>query len=271
METTRDIQPGTELWRVIDAVGRQSFMPDLLQFLNQICGAEHCTIFRLEDDEVREFGCGSLDGSQTAHRNLSRYLSMGVWRSDPAIQQARELRGVGPRHAVIHGDLARFPSAVRSQVYHRMSDRVMVSGGRERADYCLSIVRSERNGRFSDDAIERLSSVADPLQALIAKHAEVLARQPHRALASLEEIEACLLADGQLSVREAQVSARVLYGLSSVGIALDLGIGEETVKTYRSRAYQRLGVGSPRELLVWYLAMWNPSEAMPERGAAMAS
>jgi hypothetical protein len=48
-----------------------------------------------------------------------------------------------------------------------------------------------------------------------------------------------------------------LYGMSSVGIALDLSVSEETVKTYRKRAYQRLNIGSECELLTWYLARWN--------------
>lgn len=29
------------------------------------------------------------------------------------------------------------------------------------------------------------------------------------------------------------------------------------MKTYRKRAYQRLAIGSERELLTWYLARWS--------------
>ena len=46
-----------------------------------------------------------------------------------------------------------------------------------------------------------------------------------------------------------QVCARVLYGLTTTGIALDLGVSNETVKTFRKLAYRRLGIGSERELL----------------------
>jgi DNA-binding CsgD family transcriptional regulator len=46
--------------------------------------------------------------------------------------------------------------------------------------------------------------------------------------------------------------------MSHLGIALDLNVGEETVKTYKNRAYQKLGIGSQRELLMWYLSLWNP-------------
>ena len=71
------------------------------------------------------------------------------------------------------------------------------------------------------------------------------------------EIESCLVVTSVLPRREVEVTARILYGPSSIGIALDLGVSEETVKTYRKRAYHRLGIGSERELLTWYLARWS--------------
>ncbi len=76
-------------------------------------------------------------------------------------------------------------------------------------------------------------------------------------LSVLAEIESCIEATSELPRREAEVCARILYGLSSVGISLDLSVTEETVKTYRKRAYQRLVIGSERELLTWYLACWS--------------
>jgi DNA-binding CsgD family transcriptional regulator len=85
----------------------------------------------------------------------------------------------------------------------------------------------------------------------------------------LPEIESCIVATSPLPRREAEVCARILYGLSSVGIALDLSVSEETVKTYRKRAYQRLVIGSERELLTWYLSHWNRWSA--ERFQAAAS
>lgn len=249
----------TDVWKIIDAVGTERFLPDLLQAINPVCGADHCSIFRLTDDQVRELGCASLDGSLTAQRNVDRYMNQNIWRTDPAMAEGRRISSNMDSQFVIHADLKGFPDEVRSNIYGRMSDRLMVFGSRQRAGYCLSLVRSDRNGRFGDNAINHLQKISSTLQSLIAKHAEVLARQPARSLTSLEEIEINMLDDGRLSNREAQVCARVLYGISSTGIALDLKIGEETVKTYRSRAYQRLGIGSPRELLIWYLAIWKPT------------
>lgn len=242
---------------VIDAVGRASFFSDLLRFLNQVCGAEHCAIYRLTQDELSEVGGGSLDGSQTAQERITHYLSRQYWRRDPGMSELhRSSREAG--QSIIRADLGQLSSDCRSQIFPHIRDRVMICGHRCQFSYCLSLLRSDRSGPFTGGDLERLGRVEDAIVSAIAKHAEMLSRGPHMALASLTEIESCILGDGRLPRREAEVCARVLYGLSSAGIALDLGIGEETVKTYRIRAYQRLAVGSPRELLMWYLELWSP-------------
>ena len=58
---------------------------------------------------------------------------------------------------------------------------------------------------------------------------------------------------GALTPRERAVLARVLLGMTSQGIALDLCIGMASVLTYRKRGYARLGVTSQAELfaLCW--------------------
>ena len=53
---------------------------------------------------------------------------------------------------------------------------------------------------------------------------------------------------GGLSRGGVAVAARVLSGMTSEGIAADLGIGLQSVLTYRKRAYAKLGVCGQREL-----------------------
>ena len=61
-------------------------------------------------------------------------------------------------------------------------------------------------------------------------------------------LDAILGAEG-LSSREAQVAAAELAGASDADIADELGVKPQTVSTYRSRVYQKLGVSSRAELL----------------------
>ena len=52
----------------------------------------------------------------------------------------------------------------------------------------------------------------------------------------------------QLSPREIEVCVRIMLGITSEGIGIDLGISRNTVLTYRKRAYARLNISSQNQL-----------------------
>ncbi|WP_408951526.1 response regulator [Lysobacter sp. Hz 25] len=56
---------------------------------------------------------------------------------------------------------------------------------------------------------------------------------------------------GQLSPREVDVLRLLLYGHSYKSISASLAIKVNSVKTHRSRAFEKLGIGSRIELLQW--------------------
>lgn len=56
-----------------------------------------------------------------------------------------------------------------------------------------------------------------------------------------------------LTTRECEVSARTLLGMTAEAIALDLSIKRSSVLTYRTRAYERLGVSCANQLLTGLL------------------
>ncbi|MNK96398.1 Bacterial regulatory protein, luxR family [compost metagenome] len=245
---------------LIDSIGRGDFFPDLLRVLHTMGGAEHCAIYQLTQGKLSALGWGSWDGSQTAQDRVTRYVGLQYWRQDPALSEL-QLSSGGSDLSVVRTDPGHLPSEVRSQFYSDIRDRMVICGQRCETSYCLSVLRSDRTGAFAAAEFASLASMGALLISLIIKHSEVLSRRPHLALSSLAEIENCMLVNGGLSRRESEVCARTLFGISSTGIALDLGIGEETVKTYRNRAHQKLGVGSPREVLIWYLSLWSSWDA----------
>ncbi|MEM7283725.1 MAG: helix-turn-helix transcriptional regulator, partial [Pseudomonadota bacterium] len=65
----------------------------------------------------------------------------------------------------------------------------------------------------------------------------------------IEDLEhrLAMINDG-LTDRERQVCARIVLGMTSDGIAADLGVGSQTVLTYRKRAYARLDISSQNAL-----------------------
>lgn len=258
-DASRTMQPDAALATLVGAIGEDRFGPALARFLNELCGADHFAAFRLGDDELREVAACCVEPERTARDRVEAYVHRGWWKRDPAMTEARRCL-VAVQPSIIHVDFSdQGYAAVRSSVFHDVRDRLLLCGHGPNADFGLSIVRSDPHAPFADDAIEKVAHSAQLLMAALGKHADVRQTRPNvaQALTELDEIETCIVATSALPRREAEVSARILYGLSSVGIALDLSVSEETVKTYRKRAYQRLSIGSERELLTWYLACWS--------------
>jgi DNA-binding CsgD family transcriptional regulator len=125
--------------------------------------------------------------------------------------------------------------------------------------YAVTMMRSDKVGVFEREALAILESSAGLIIAICAKHASIHWDRPRgvKIFESVEVIEATLReAKWGISVRELQVSARILFGISALGIGIDLGLGEDTVATYRKRLYARLSIGSRHELMQKYLALF---------------
>jgi DNA-binding CsgD family transcriptional regulator len=234
------------LSRVVEALGSDDFAEQLLDFLACLVGADRCAIFELNQSKLTEVVSTSLSDVAVSKSELSHY------------EIRRQLsQTVAPKARV---DVCTIPEIGTSRSGSPAKrQRIMICAQKEKVSYCVIVLRSIPVRDISMGNIESLCHNADVLVSLVARHLKLSRDEPipTPALASLDAIQDCLLSAANLSRREGEVCARILYGLSSCGIALDLGIGKESVMTYRKRAYQRLGIGSQRELLMWYLAQWS--------------
>jgi len=250
---------GSSLPKLVGCIGQAPFSARCARYLNELCGADHFAAFHIGDDELTEVAASCVDPTRTAHERLQSYVRNGLWRQDPAIALARS-HPASQQPALIRVNLGDSAYAqLRSRIYPDVADRLLVFGLDGTGRIGLSVLRNKQNAVFGEDAIDQVMASAGMLMSILAKHLEV--RRDHaslgQALTVLGDIEDCITGTMLLPRREAQVCSRILYGLSSAGIALHLDVSEETVKTYRKRAYQRLGIGSERELLNWYLRLWS--------------
>jgi len=250
------------LTKLVSTIGDDDFGCALGELFRGICGAEHCTVLHLQPDASEEISTAGAYGPDIARRQIALYLQNQRWQRDPMVAQASKQLDAQPA-AVVHTGVSEMPeSDFRDILYGRtdICDRVMLCGRTTTGIIGLSLLRTSKAGAFSKEDVDHVQEVSPLLMSIVGKHVG-LARQSadmSRPLTSLEDIEACLASPGvPFSRRERQVCARILFGMSSIGIALDLGIGEETVMTYRKRAYGRLGYATQRELILWYLALWN--------------
>jgi DNA-binding CsgD family transcriptional regulator len=111
----------------------------------------------------------------------------------------------------------------------------------------MNIARHAKEGYFSDRELDNLAGLARlalPMLSL-ARH-----KAPAGAAMSAAELEERFASRcGGLTRREGQVCARAAMGMSVEATAIELGIAKTSVLTFRQRAYRRLGVTSPFELL----------------------
>jgi DNA-binding CsgD family transcriptional regulator len=243
---------------VIQALGTERFEFETLRFLNSTSGVEHYTVYRVRGDKPEFISGASIrgphavgadrDGPRSRQRSYSdlRAASRALKRADGAV--------------LVHDDLEDLDDVAlrRALAHFRIVDRVVVCGRSYEDIYAVSLLRSVETGPFDDLELDRLNEAAEVLIAAIARHAAIHGDKPTAAAAfgSIEAIEAKLRhAQWRLTERELQVAARILYGVLTVGISLDLGLGEETIATYRKRLYHRLRIGSRHELFQKYLTL----------------
>jgi DNA-binding CsgD family transcriptional regulator len=247
------------LGNIVEELGTDRFALELLSFLHRTCGADHCAIYQLSPDSLKQMFVGSFEGGNAVRDEAFRYIDSQYWRRDPAMCEARS-RVHTKEPVVIRVDIDDLvDSDLRNAIFPHISGRLFVAGHRREAAYGLSILRSDAKDTYDDCDVDRVSSIADLLVSLLVKHADLALRRNTAtfSLKSLAEIENCLVAMTQLPRREVEVCARILHGISTAAIALDLAVGEESVKSYRKRAYQKLGIGTERDLLNWYIGLWG--------------
>jgi DNA-binding CsgD family transcriptional regulator len=250
-----------DLSALIASIGEPNFDSCLVELLNKVCGAEHACLFLISADKLTGWGTASIDGAQQNYQQMSIYVNEGLWRHDPTFGQARaELDAKGL--ATVRTDISQLEDdKLRDYIYGRrgIRDRVVMCGRSGEAVMALTMCSSD-TGFFTSDNMRHIESMSDTLFALLAKHIDVSRKGSDASLAltTLDEIEMCI--SEQMPVmprREAEVCSRAIYGISSLGISLELGISQETVMTYRKRAYSRLGIATQRELFLWYLKLWS--------------
>jgi DNA-binding NarL/FixJ family response regulator len=101
----------------------------------------------------------------------------------------------------------------------------------------VNLYRHDDLPEFSDTEIDQISSASSLIAAMVRRHLELDPRVPMRSSAF-----------AVLTKREREVCDRMLKGWTYEGIGVDLKISPGTVKTYRDRAFDRLGIHHRNEL-----------------------
>jgi DNA-binding CsgD family transcriptional regulator len=241
---------------LIGALGADPFEEEVLHFFSSIAGVEHYSIYRVRGETPEFLGGASIRGEHPAR------LTGANKRYERTYAELLRALGETQKGArLVHDpiDSVDDPGLTGALRHYHIVDRVMLCGRAGDDLYAVTMMRSEAAGIFTSDELAVLEANADLIIAICAKHASIHWDRPRgvKIFQSVDVIEATLRdAKWGISVRELQVSARILFGISALGIGIDLGLGEDTVATYRKRLYARLSIGSRHELMQKYLALF---------------
>jgi DNA-binding CsgD family transcriptional regulator len=225
---------------MIACIGSSGFAHEAIAQINRWLPVSWWSVFRLYDDAPPVMpASGSYQAEDHTAESWQEYRS-SLYRQDETFVAARE-QVQGPAQMLVHWHAREIPHAHRERIYTRFGLRERLSlvcrSDADASMLAVNLYRHEDLPAFSDQEIDLVGSAAGMLLSCVRRHLELSGPQSYPDLVL-----------GGLTKREREVCDRMLKGWTYDGIAVDLGVSAGTVKTYRDRAFDRLGIHHRNEL-----------------------
>jgi len=240
---------------MVEHLGHESFEDQLLAQLHPVLPAASWSVYQIGPAMAPTLHMSaSLGVPDTTRACWHAYLS-GPCRADRSLRFADD--APVQRTQLCHITAAEVADDHRARVYdaHGMAERLSVVHHNEDDDtlFAVNFYRHAHQRALSDAAIGTFEQLAPALLALARKQV-ALRGTPGARMPSPESLRR-RLADlsPELTARELDVCTRLLGGMTQDGIADDLRLSVPTVKTYRNRAFARLGIHFRNELFALVL------------------
>jgi LuxR family transcriptional regulator, activator of tox operons len=238
----------------ISALGTPDFGRGLFAALQADLACDQVSVFAFSAQALpRIVAAGDLSDDQVSRVLARKYVS-GYWKSDPAFTFLSGLEQVPDLALVSISSLDISDRDYRAHFYEHngITSRLTMARRDATGLWVSNFYRNAAQPPFSGDDLASLSRQGPLIDSLTRKHDQLLRDRPD--FTDLHSIEERMSAPPfDLSPRERHVCARILHGLTSEGIALDLGISTNSVLTHRKSAYRRLNISSQNELYRLFL------------------
>jgi DNA-binding CsgD family transcriptional regulator len=243
------------LTALIGSLGSIDFPRDALAALNEPVQAASWSVYRVWRDRAPELYLSASRGvADTTRSCFAAYRDEGLYRHDRSfdlVGRASAQSGRVGGAMVLHMCAADAPSAEhRERIYsrHGLAERLSVASSDDDGSLlAVNLYHHEHQGEFSGRERDRFARIAPLLMASVRRHLALVAPVA-AAPAERSPRERLQAACPALTDRELDVCVRLLRGWSHDGVAADLGLSVATVKTYRTRAFGRLGLHFRSEL-----------------------
>jgi DNA-binding NarL/FixJ family response regulator len=235
---------------VIQAIGRPRFAAQALQDLNAVVSAGSWAVYQRFADRAPVLHLSASHGVADSTQDcFAAYRDAGLYRRDGSLAAVPAPPGSAVLLRMHAGEA---PNAEhREAIYRRHGLLERLSVASRCADgsvLAVNLYHHAHQGSFSDGELAHFGELAPALLASVTRHLELSAASPATADAATSTRARLVARCPALTARELDVLERLLQGLSYDGIAADLGLSLATVKTYRARAFDRLGLHFKSEL-----------------------
>lgn len=234
---------------LIGCIGQPDFGRQALARLNRTVPVASWSVYRVFADQPPSmYASGSFEIPDPTQECFRLYRA-GLYRRDATFEPVRERAQPGAP-VMTHWAASEIRAPHRDQIYrrHGMRERLsVISADDPEGLLSVNLYRHDHQGPWRDAEIEQVQQLAVVLLACVRRHVALdtaAARPAEPADATALLRRAC----PALTDRELQVCERLLRGWTHDGIAADLGLSATTVKTYRNRAFERLGIHFRNEL-----------------------
>ncbi len=249
----------------VDAAGDSSFARPFRSMLGKAAPLDLCSAFYfdLEGNVERLLFLGNRKGKRVFLDGPQGAEGRSELRKLVATQKLNVATATGLSMVTSSRPLSRI-GAYRRWWFEKPRVVERVSIHRMIGSRCVgaSAYRIEPSGPFSPLELERFVAISPVLMALVAKHASLSKSEvrSNRYWPRPDELARNLAARLRLSGREAEICAHLLLFRSQTLIAEATGLSINTVATYRKRAYEKLNIGSRRQLIERFDAFASRSQ-----------
>ncbi|MGE4337107.1 MAG: LuxR C-terminal-related transcriptional regulator [Pigmentiphaga sp.] len=234
---------------LIHAIGAPSFGARTLALVNEAVPFASWSIYRVGDVPPRMYVSAAHCIPDTT-LDCWRAYQAGLHRRDPTFR-SRNLSGIERPLLLGHWRAEDIRQPHREQIYERHGMRERVSLAQACANggvLAVNLYRHDHQGAVRPAELRELQAIGPLLFACAQRHLALIAAGQPPSPAPPSQPDVLLSRCPSLTSRELDVCLRLAQGLTFDGIAADLGISATTVKTYRNRAFARLGIQHRNQL-----------------------
>ncbi|MDB5730174.1 MAG: LuxR family transcriptional regulator [Variovorax sp.] len=239
---------GEALGGMVRRLGERGFETGVLEALHPLVPAASWSVYRTGRQCRPTLFMSASHGIPDTTRNCWWAYLSGPYLHDRSWGHGADTVDAAPVTQLCHILGRELGGEHQARVYeaHGMEERVsIVQHEADQALFAVNFYRHRHQRPFTDAQIGIFGEMAPALLELARKHIALSARPLASAPALRERL---LQMHAGFTARELDVCVRLLQGMTQEGIARDLDLGVPTVKTYRNRAFGRLGIHFRNEL-----------------------